>query len=77
MKKNPTARMFRASQAELDIIDKAIEESGLTDSTWIRAMLLAAAGHLTLSEQLRRAHAEGERTRPAKPPRQKSTRPPK
>jgi hypothetical protein len=71
------AKMFRLPEHEKALIDQAIRESGLPDGVWIRAMLLAAAGHLALSEQLRRAHAEGERTKPAKVAKQKSTRPPK
>jgi len=61
MARNDPAKMFRAPEHEIKAIDQAIEESGMPAGVWIRAMLLAACGDMTLLNQARRARAAGKK----------------
>ena len=48
---------FRLSGAEAKRMSRAVKKAGLTESQWLRLMVLAALGESTLSEQLQRVAA--------------------
>jgi hypothetical protein len=57
---NP-AKIFRTTPDNMARINEAIEASGMKDGEWIVAILLAAAGHMELSDQMIRASKAGKK----------------
>lgn len=58
---------FRLSEAEAKRLSRAVQQTGLTESQWLRLMVLAALGESHLAEHLTRVAA-----RPRAPKRQEA-----
>jgi hypothetical protein len=58
---------FRLSDREAELLRRAVRKAGVTESLWLRLVVLAALGETELGEQLQRA---SKQTRVAKRSRQ-------
>jgi hypothetical protein len=61
MSREHRVKGFRAPDEELELIQEAIDRSGMSENSWFRAVFLAAAGHTELSDQLIRAEKVGKK----------------
>jgi hypothetical protein len=52
---------FRLSEAEAERLSREVKKTGLTESQWLRLLVLTALGESSLSEQLNRVVAQRRR----------------
>jgi hypothetical protein len=61
---------FRLSEAESERLSREVKKTGLTESQWLRLLVLTALGESNLSEQLNRVAARRRSRQRARPHRE-------